>query len=110
MIYLTCPYSHPDKDVRRERFNSVNIIAARLMCQGMLIFSTITHSHSLVKAGGLPLDWELWKAYETEILRFCEKVIVLKLDGWEESKRVSELIAIAKAMGTPVEFMDPDFS
>lgn len=40
-IYLATPYSHKDDKVRRERFDAVNIVAARLMRQGFLVFSPI---------------------------------------------------------------------
>ena len=36
----------------------------------------------------------------------CEKVVVVKMDGWETSKGVAAEIKIANELGKPVEFME----
>lgn len=105
MIYLACPYSHDERNVRVERFNAVNIVAARLMGEGKHVFSPITHCHPLSEAGGLPTDWGFWEAYDRTMIDICEKVIVLTLDGWVKSKGVTAEIAIARELGIPVEYI-----
>ncbi|MFK5165356.1 DUF1937 family protein, partial [Propionibacterium freudenreichii] len=52
--------------------------------------------------GDLPTDWEFWAAYDEAILSSCISLIVLPLDGWQESKGVSAEINIARRMGLPV--------
>lgn len=43
-IYLCHPYSHPDPAVRRQRFESANDLAGRLMRSGFVVFSPLSHS------------------------------------------------------------------
>jgi len=60
MIYLACPYSHPDSNVREYRFKMANRAAAKLMRDGHIVYSPISHTHPIAMEGDLPLDW----AYE----------------------------------------------
>ena len=46
-IYLACPYTHPDEVTRNTRVEFASIIAAKLMCEGHVVFSPITHGHHI---------------------------------------------------------------
>jgi hypothetical protein len=105
LIYLACPYSSPDPAVREQRFHAVNRAAARLMEQGDLIFSPISHSHPIAIDGGLPKDWGFWERYDRAILGCCRTLIVLCLPGWEQSVGVQAEIKIAKELGLDIEYI-----
>jgi len=107
MIYLACPYSHPNRDIRVARFNAANRAAAALMAQGKHVFSPISHTHPIAEAGDLPLDWDFWASYDRTILGVCCEVVVLMLDGWKESKGVTAEIAIARELGLSITHMRP---
>ncbi len=104
-IYLATPYSHKQQNIRRDRFNGVNIVAAELMNQGNLVFSPISHTHPIAGAGDLPKDWSFWHEYDTTFIEWADEVHVLMQDGWEESIGVTAEIEIAKEMGKPVKFI-----
>ena len=89
MIYLASPYSHPDADVRRDRFEAACRVAAGMMRAGDLVFSPIAHSHPIAVHGGLPLDWEFWKPWDRWALAHCDRFAILTLDGWQESRGVT---------------------
>lgn len=105
MIYLACPYSSPDRHVRVERFEIANTIAARLMGQGIHVFSPISHTHPIAEAGSLPKDWNFWKEYDLKFMQIVTKLIVIKLEGWEDSIGVQAEIEHAKSMGIPIEYI-----
>jgi len=109
LIYLATPYSHTDAEVRERRFKAVNQKAAELMRQGLHIYSPISHTHPIALAGELPLGWDYWQDYDRAMLNACCKLMVLKLDGWSESKGVLAEIKIADELGLPVEFLEPSF-
>lgn len=96
LIYLATPYSDPDPKVKEKRFLAVNKAAAELMRAGLYVYSPISHSHNISLAGDLPGDWEYWEKYDRLILAICNKMIVLMLPGWKESKGVTNEIRIAK--------------
>jgi Domain of unknown function (DUF1937) len=104
LVYLACPYSHPEASVRESRFQAANRAAAELMRSGLFVFSPISHTHPIAIAGDLPLGWDFWEGYDRAILAACGRMIVLMLDGWRESKGVQAEIGIAQEMGLPVVY------
>lgn len=106
LIYLAVPYSHPDPKIAEQRFNIVNKVAANLIAGGLHIFSPISHSHPIAIIGNLPTDFNFWINYDRSFLECSNKLIVLMLDGWKESKGVTGEIAIAKELGIPIEYLE----
>ncbi len=107
LVYLATPYSHPDRQVRLQRFHKVNLMAAKLMAKGLMIFSPISHTHPIAEADGLPLDWEFWSTYDRAMLAACSAMIVYRQPGWEESVGVQAEITLARELGLPIMFCDP---
>lgn len=84
MIYLASPYSHADPAVREARYRAACRATAALLKAGLVVFSPIVHSHPLV-AFALPTGWDFWERIDRAYLARCDEVVVLMLDGWEES-------------------------
>jgi hypothetical protein len=108
MIYLATPYSHDDPAVMQARFEAVNAAAAELMSRGQHVFSPISHSHPISVVGDLPVEWDYWEAYDKRLLAICDQLYVLTLDGWQESVGVAAEMKLARSMGKPVRFYDPE--
>ncbi len=106
MIYLASPYTHDDSTVREARFLAVCRHAARMMGDGLVVFSPISHTHPIAQVGGLPSGWSYWERVDREFLSRCESMVVLMLDGWETSIGVQAEIKIAEQLGLPVEFLE----
>ena len=107
MIYLATPYSHPDPDIRENRYLVVTRVAAELMNNGYHIYSPITHSHPIALAGELPTSWEFWEQYDRTMLSVCTEMIVLRLVGWNQSVGIKAEISLAESMGLIISYMDP---
>lgn len=107
MIYLASPYSHPDPAVRQQRFRAACRAIANMLRAGEVVFSPIVHSHPLVEFA-LPTAWSFWERIDRAHLERCDEVAVLMLDGWQESVGLRAEIAIARALGKPVRFLNPD--
>lgn len=112
LIYLACPYTHPDRNIRRLRSVAATTAAARLAALGHAVFSPITHGHPIVAAAdllGLKVghDWEAWQRLDEPMIWAADKVMVLKLAGWRESVGVQAEIALAESLGKPVEYLEP---
>ena len=106
LVYLAVPYSHPDPVIREWRFNEVNKLAAKLMKEGIIIFSPISHCHSIAIGYTLSTDWKFWKNYDIAYLSCSKKLLVYKLDGWETSIGVTSEIKIANELGIPIEYIE----
>jgi len=108
MIYLASPYSHPDKAVEARRFGVVCRKAAEMMRDGYVVFSPIAHTHSIALAGNLPTGWDYWKRVDRELVMLCSRMVVLMLDGWEQSVGVQAEIEYAKELRIPIEYKSPN--
>lgn len=105
LIYLACPYTHPDRKVRRKRFQIANRVAGKLMREGNFVFSPISMSHPIAEDARVPGTWEFWKAFDTALLARCQKMIVIVIEGLGESVGVQAEIGIARELGIPIEYV-----
>lgn len=109
MIYLASPYSDPDPLVREQRYLAACKATAALMRDGELVFSPIAHSHHV--ADYLPsdvrMDFDFWQRQDREVLRHCDRLAVLLLEGWDKSKGVTAEIHLAQRLGLRVEYVAP---
>jgi hypothetical protein len=110
LIYLACPYSHKDVAVRIARFEAANRTAGKLIANGNHVFSPISHTHPIEMAaeGKLPMGWEYWAAYDERMIGYCDRLIVLAIDGWTQSTGVQAEITIARKLGIPVDYLTPN--
>ena len=104
-IYLACPYSHKLESMRELRFYIANQEAARLMAEGYIVFSPISHSHPIAVQCALPKDYEFWKQFDEALIGWCDEVHVICIAGWEESDGVAREIEYAKKQGKPIKYI-----
>lgn len=109
LVYLACPYSHENAQVRQERFVLANRKSAELMRAGILVFSPISHTHPIAEYG-LPLGWDFWERYDRIYLGMSKAMIILTADGWEQSKGVLAEAKIMLGWHRPVFHLWPEES
>jgi len=80
-IYLAIPYS----GLEEESFAVANKIAAKLMAEGHIVFSPISHTHPIALAGNLPKGWEYWKKFDETFIDWCDAlyVVVMSMYGYD---------------------------
>jgi len=110
LVYLACPYSLDGRDGAKERerrFNAVSKVAAQLMEQGHSVFSPISHGHPIALNNG-HIGWERWQELDRAILtNCCRRMIVLMLEGWQQSLGLAQELKIARELKLPVSYIDP---
>lgn len=108
-IYLATPYTDPDPAIRRARFEAVTLAAGELMKRRHIVFSPITMGHPISEAcADIPGDFGYWgRSCLSYLDGWATRLVVLTLDGWEESLGVTAEIAAAVAAGLPVEYLSP---
>jgi Domain of unknown function (DUF1937) len=110
VIYLASPYSHPEQAIREQRFRDACHAAASLMRLGQQVFSPIAHGHPLTRHG-IPGDWSFWERHAHWYLERCDEVVVLTLDGWEQSVGVRAELDLATTSHKPIWYWaGPDSS
>eukprot|EP00699_Malawimonas_sp_californiana_P001662 EC715967.1.p1 GENE.EC715967.1~~EC715967.1.p1 ORF type:complete len:137 (+),score=8.93 EC715967.1:52-411(+) len=105
-VYLAAPYTHADPAVTEKRVAVFSRTCARLMAQNIFVFSPL-HNHLIRQYGPVPGDWEFWQHYSRAFLSRMDKLVVLKLDGWDASVGVRAEIDLATQWCKPIEYMDP---
>lgn len=106
-IYLACCYTHEDQKVRDDRAEKIMKKAAELIQEGYFVFSPITHSHEMAKKYDLPITFEYWAAANHSMIDWCDTVMVLKLNGWNESKGVKDEVEYSVCANKEVVFVNP---
>lgn len=109
-IYLATPYTDPDPAIRRARFEAVTLAAGELIKRRHIVFSPITMGHPISEAcADIPGDFGYWgRSCLSYLEGWATRLVVLTLDGWEESLGVTAEIAAARERGLPVEYLSPD--
>lgn len=105
MIYLASPYTHADPWVMEERYLRAARVLSQLLATGLWTYSPIVHCHELAKIASLPKDAKFWQAYDFAMIRVCSKLMILRIDGWEQSRGVAAEKAEAERLGIPVEYI-----
>lgn len=113
--YVASPYTTTSDKLRELRAQLAMHFAARLRAQlhgagkHVFVFSPIAHSHEMaeyMEAHGCPVhDDEFWRVENEAVLERSETLIVLCLDGWEQSKGVTREIEFAEKRGMRVLFL-----
>lgn len=122
IIYLAAPYSYkskskeiglskPDtsqkeKQVKEDRFNKINTVAAKLFKQEYTVFSPISHSHPIAISNDLAGNIEFWLEHDLKMLERCDILFVLMLEGWKESTGVQHEINFAKGKNMPIVYIN----
>ena len=101
--YLASPYSHPNPAIRHNRWRYALHATAKLIVNGEFIYSPIVHCHEMAMAHSMPKNFEFWKAYNFAMLEKADRLIILRIDGWEASKGIAAERAFAEENGIPWE-------
>lgn len=116
-LYLGTPYSHPDLAVSQQRFEDVTKVSAKLVNEGHIVFSPITHTHPIIMTGLLPEEadgdregnWDFWRQQDIAFLDWCQVLAVYKNDGWEESVGLQSEIDMIKAAEKAIWYLNKGY-
>lgn len=111
-VYLACPYTSRSLDTRNNREYLATRVAARLMSEGVCVYSPITHGHRI--AEHLHRDFvenhSFWMDQCLPILEACDALVVLTVEGWRTSKGVHLEIQRAKELAMPIFIYQAGFT
>ncbi len=105
--YLASPYSHSVRAIRSARFRACNRAAGWLMKKGYAVFSPISHSHPIGDTLDNGLDLDFWLKQDFVFLDWCDIMIILCIDGWQESRGVMAEMRYVMGQGKKVKHLFP---
>lgn len=103
MIYLASPYKNESEFIRVNRYAKACAARDYFLRQGMFVYSPIAHNHNSIN---LPNTWDFWSKFDFDMLSRCDKMFVLKLEGWKESVGVTAEINFASQHQIPVYYIE----
>lgn len=110
MIYIASPYSSPILEAQTRRFERARAFVAHCFMNDMAAFSPIVYAHEMAGDFGFKTDAQSWLRFNSDILRRCDALFVLRLPGWDKSKGVQLEVNQAKVLLMPVAHWNEDFS
>lgn len=104
VAYLSVPYSHPDPEVKKQRYDEACKYAAMLHEQGYAVISPIIQGIPIVERHQLKDDYATWKDVCTSLINVCDCVIFAYINGASVSTGVKEEHNVAKELNKEILF------
>ena len=104
LYYVASPYSHDCPEVVAKRVQDATRAAdaINLNYNGVTAYSPVAAATGMQARGITPKEG--WYLYDFAMLSKADRLIVLKLEGWETSIGVSLEIAFALGKGIPITY------
>ena len=107
LIYVGTPYTKYRLGPELA-FRHAAALMADLIRAGLPVYSPIAHTHPIAVHGGLdPLDHTIWLPFNLAIMRRSDALLVLMMEGWQESTGVAHEIRFFQDHAKPVYLFDP---
>ena len=109
LVYIAAPYAHENHLVMQLRHEIINRLCGKIINQfNCSIFSPISHGHMINTSMDRGFDKrEYWMKADLKVLSHCSDMFVLMLDGWRESKGVTEELLYCNKNNINVRYIDP---
>lgn len=105
VYYLCSPYSHEDPAVRQKRFEEAQRCAYSLQERGFILVEPIGSNHYKSVTFNVSPSFTYWKKTCEALIDRTDGIVVLLMDGWQESKGVQAEIRYAKSLDKEVVYM-----
>jgi hypothetical protein len=106
LVYVAAPYSSiPDKN---ELMRIISKFCGEYMIAnpGEYAIPGLVHHYPTLECPELGTDYSFWQNFCEVFLSRCDKMIVLRIPGWQESKGVKGELEFCLTHRIPVEFRD----
>lgn len=83
-IFVAIPYNGTTEE-KEHRLKILSIYCISLFKDNQSPISPLLMGLMMVKEGNLPTDSETWKIYSETLLKGCDELHILMVNGWENS-------------------------
>jgi hypothetical protein len=105
LVYVATPYSKYDAGLDAA-YEEACAVTGELLRFDVKAFSPIAHSHGISKYANIdPLDHQFWMRADKTYIEKADALIVVQLDGWDESIGVAMEIRDFREAGKPIEYI-----
>lgn len=110
VYYIISPFTAKGenaKDVEAYRYYQQGKLHSELILQGYTTIAPIEMCYHLHLRFGLPGGYEFWQKRDRALIKASDGVVVFKMEGWKDSKGVTDEIQYAESLGKDVHYLDP---
>ncbi len=104
-IFVAGPFNANSEDIKNERIKIIAEYCVKTFNGGNSPISALLMGLSFAKYGNLTTDTETWKLFSETMLKGCDEVHVLKIEGWEKSNGVKIEIEKAIELKIPIKYI-----
>lgn len=107
LVYMAGPYSrYEDKEKLMAAFMTM---AGKYMMDnpGHHVVSPLYMHYALQYTPEMGSDYEFFGDYSRNLLRRCDKLVVVMFPGWETSTGVEDECCVAREWNIPLEYIRP---
>jgi hypothetical protein len=83
-------------------------VTIQLLHEDHVVFSPLTHSHSLCLQGDLAYEFDYYKNQIKAFIKWCDDLFLICLPGYKESRGVNYELGLADAWKKDVVFIEDD--
>lgn len=105
--YLAAPYSHVDYEIRNLRYKETMKCAIWLFKQRIWAYAPVLHWHEASLTHNLPSTFDFWWPHNQVMLFQSSRLLILALDGWQDSRGIAEETTYAHTLCKPINFIRP---
>lgn len=111
-VYLAGAITSPTVDLYTKRVATHAKCALALEAQGeVTVYSPASETHGLVELGGkMGTTWTDWRDHDLNMLYGSNRIYVMMMDGWKESKGVRGEVKFAIQHNIPISLIAEDAS
>lgn len=106
LAYVCAPYSNISDKNQLMRYIARISADYMLANPGHFLVSGLINHYACQENPNLGTDYHFWQDFCVTLMRRCDKVIVIRFLGWDESVGVRSEISLAMQLGLPIEFID----
>lgn len=98
LVYLSAPYSEIEDKARLMQL--VMRVSGEYMVRnpGAHVVSPLFNHFSLPLVPELGSGYDFWKEYSMDLLRRCDRILLLKYPGWEYSTGVQDELEVGRRL------------
>jgi len=107
IVYLATPYTRYPTGIV-QAFRDACTIAAKLVKDGVSVYSPIAHTHPIAIHGEIdPLDLAIWIPFDHAMLGVSDALLVAKMLSWELSYGIKQESEFFRKANKPIFFLNP---
>ncbi len=104
LIYIASPYTGTAEEMDHRYYLTIWYVA-KLCEDGYVPYSPIVHFHPVAKLHDLPRDITYWRRVNTAMLRRCDELHALRIEGWNASRGMKFEMDLAADLNLPLRLI-----